>query len=35
VLNRRNFMTATAATLPLNEIVDISNGAPEDIVMTE
>mmetsp|Transcript_21440 Transcript_21440/g.34696 ORF Transcript_21440/g.34696 Transcript_21440/m.34696 type:complete len:287 (+) Transcript_21440:281-1141(+) len=35
VLNRRNFMTATAATLPLNEIVDISNGAPEDVVMTE
>lgn len=35
VLNRRNFMTATSASLPLNEIVDISNGAPEDVVMAE
>jgi len=31
VLNRRNFMTATAATLPVNQIVDIIDGAPEDV----
>ena len=35
VLNRRNFMTATSATLPLNEVVDISNGTPEDVIMAE
>lgn len=35
VLNRRNFMTATSATLPLNEVVDISNGVPEDVIMAE
>jgi len=28
-LNRRNFMTATSATLPLNETVIISEGLPE------
>ena len=31
VLNRRNFMTATAATLPVNKVVDIIDGAPEDV----
>mmetsp|Transcript_7622 Transcript_7622/g.31428 ORF Transcript_7622/g.31428 Transcript_7622/m.31428 type:complete len:300 (+) Transcript_7622:220-1119(+) len=31
VLNRRNFMTATAATLPVNQVVDIIDGAPEDV----
>ena len=32
-LNRRNFMTATSATLPLNETVTISEGAPEDAMV--
>lgn len=32
-LNRRNFMTATSATLPLNETVIISDGAPEDAMV--
>ena len=32
-LNRRNFMTATSATLPLNETVIISEGAPEDAMV--
>lgn len=30
VLNKRNFYTATAATLPINEVVDILDGTPED-----
>ena len=30
-LNRRNFTTATSATLPLNETVDIFVGTPEDV----
>lgn len=30
VLNKRNFLTATAATLPINEVVDILDGPPED-----
>ena len=32
-LNRRNFMTATSATLPLNETVIISDGAPDQMEM--
>mmetsp|Transcript_4605 Transcript_4605/g.11638 ORF Transcript_4605/g.11638 Transcript_4605/m.11638 type:complete len:286 (-) Transcript_4605:128-985(-) len=35
VLNKRNFMTATSFTLPINETVDISEGKPEDVVMAE
>ena len=31
VLNRRNFQTATAATLPVNQIVDIIDGTPEEV----
>ena len=31
MLNRRNLMTATAATLPVNKVVDIIDGAPEDV----
>ena len=30
-LNQRNFMTATSATLPLNEAVIISEGAPDQM----
>ncbi len=32
-LNRRNFMTASSASLPLNETVIISEGSPEDAMV--